>query len=56
MNLYDMVRRKDRALAIDGGVESCELARPAGRARAVRFAPGAALRARKAASQPAATA
>lgn len=48
MNLYDLVRRKDRTVDISGSVESCEVKRPAGGMRAVRFAPGSALRVRSA--------
>ncbi len=48
MNLYDLVRRKDRALDIAGHVESCEVKRPSGGMRAVRFAPGSVLRVRSA--------
>ena len=44
MNLYDLVRRKDRAVVVTGSVESGELKRPTGAMRVVRFAPGAALR------------
>jgi SAM-dependent methyltransferase len=48
MNLYDLVRRKDRALEIRGAVEACEVKTPAGAMRAVRFAPGSVLRVRAA--------
>lgn len=40
MNLYDLVRRKDRRLAAHG-LEACEPKRIGGAARAVRFEPGA---------------
>jgi len=48
VNLYDLVRRKDRAVDIAGHVESCEVKRPTGAMRAVCFAPGSALRVRSA--------
>ena len=48
MNLYDLVRRKDAALEIGGQVEACDLKRPSGRVRALRFAPGSTLRVRTA--------
>ena len=48
MNLYDLLRRKDRALDITGQVESCEAKRPAGTMRALRFAANSVLRVRAA--------
>ncbi len=48
MNLYDLVRRKDRWLAIEGEVEACEPQLATGTMRAVRFAGSAVLRVRAA--------
>jgi SAM-dependent methyltransferase len=48
MNLYDLVRRRDRALDLIGSVRSVELARAGGAVRAVRFAAGSRVRVRAA--------